>query len=142
VSQWGEVFLGVIAASTLTIAIILIAILVASFRLVRRLEQVVERAERELSPALGHLNRIAADAARAASLASAQVERVDALFGEVAATVGETVGTVRSLLGGPLRKGGPVSAGLSAFWAVWSAIRDARAGGRRGKSEDEDALFI
>jgi hypothetical protein len=141
VSQWGEVFLGVIAVSTLLIAIILIALLVASFRLVRRLEQVIERAERELSPVVGHLNRIAADAAHAAALASAQVERVDALFGEVAATVGETVGTVRSLLSGPLRKGSPVSAGLSAFWAVWSAIRDVRAG-RRAKSEDEDALFI
>ena len=141
-SQWGEVFLGVIAFSTLAIAVILIALLVVSFRLVRRLEQVVERVERELSPAMVHLNRIAADAARAASLASAQVERVDVLFGDLAAAVGDTVGTVRSLLGGPLRKGGPVSAGLSAFWAVWSAIRDVRGGSSRAKSDDEDALFI
>ncbi len=141
-SHWAEVFLGVIAFATLTTSIVLIALLVAAGRLARRVEHLVEKIDREITPAFGHLNDIARDAARAASLATLQVERVDRLFGDLGQAVDQTVGVVQGILSGPLRQGGVLSSAMSAFWAVLSVVRRARSGRGRSGRDDEDALFI
>ena len=141
-SRWAEVSLGVIAIATLTTSIMQVAVLVAVVSLARRIGRAVERFEQEIKPAIGHINAIARDAARAASLATAQVERVDRVFSELVDGVEQAIGVLQGFMSGPLRKGGPLSSAMSAFWAVFSVIRNARAGRARSRADEEDALFI
>ena len=70
-------WLGIIAISTLLIAIVQIGVLIAAGLLARRLGRLASDIERELKPMFEHLNAIGRDAARAAALATAQVERAD-----------------------------------------------------------------
>ena len=140
-SVWTDVFLGVIALATLATAIAQIAVLVAAGRMVKRVADVVEQLEQDVKPLIGHLNAIGRDAARAASLATAQVERADRLFGEVAVRIEQTLTTVQATIGGPARE---ARALLSAFRAAMQAVRELREHPRTrpGRAEDEDALFI
>jgi hypothetical protein len=141
VIAWRDVFLGVIAAATLLIAVGQIAIMVAAGRMARRLEQAVEQFERDVKPLFGHLNAIGRDASRAAALAAAQVERADKLFSDIASRVDYTLNTVQATINGPVREGRAL---MSAFRVALQTIRELRKSGRtrQGRGEDEDALFI
>ncbi len=117
----------------------------AGLRLARRVEQVSRQIDEEIKPLLSNLTQVAAEAARTASLASRQVERVDALFSDVAARVDETLASARQLVGGPAkeRDGGARAASRR-------RSRPSRAFARRhagaaicGRAlDDEDSLFI
>jgi hypothetical protein len=141
VTPWTDVFLGVIAVATLAIAVAQIAVIVVAGRAVRRVAQLAEQFERDVKPLFGHLNAIGSDAARAASLAAAQVERVDRLFADVTLRFEQTLKAVQDTVIGPVREGRAL---LSAFRAAMQAIHDLRQNGRarQGRAEDEDALFI
>jgi hypothetical protein len=141
VSGWAEVSLVIIALATLTTAIVQVGVLIAAGRLTRRLDRLTERLERELQPLFGHVNAIGRDAARAASLATAQVERADQVFADVAQRLDETITTLQQVMGGPVREGAAL---LAAVRAARSALRDLRTGRRRSRSrvEDEETLFI
>lgn len=136
-----EIFLGVIALATLTMAIVQVGIIVVAGMLARRLARLADQVEREIKPIFGHLNAIGRDAARATALATAQVERADKLFGDFAVRVEQTLNTVQASLGAPAREGRAI---FSAFRAGLQVIRELRqnARTRRGRSDDEDALFI
>lgn len=138
---WSEVFLGVIAIATLALAVVQVGVFVFLGLAVRRVTKLIGVAEREVQPILGHVNAIARDASRAASLATAQVERADKLFSDVALRIDAALNEVQASLGKPAREGRAL---LSAFRAAFRAIRDLRQNGRRRqtRSEDEDALFI
>lgn len=140
-SIWTEVFLGVIAAATLAIAVVQVGVLVAAGRLARRLDQLATLVEQELRPVFGHLNAIGRDGSRAASLATAQVERVDRLISGLAQKIEQTVDTIRISMVAPGREGRAI---LSAFRVAIAVIRELRQSGRarQGRGEDEDALFI
>ncbi len=140
-SQWGEIFLGVIAVATLALAIVQVGVCVTLGLAVRRVTRLIGTVEREIKPAFDHLNAIARDASRAATLATAQVERADKLFGDIAFRVDEALNSVQASLGKPAREGRAL---LSAFKAAFRAIRDLRQTGRRRptRSEEDDALFI
>jgi hypothetical protein len=141
VSTWANVFLGIIAVATLTIAIVQIGVVVAAGRLARRIDTLAEQFERDVKPLFGHLDAIGRDVSRAAALATAQVERADQLFADVALRVEQGLNNVQSTLGAPAREGRAL---FSAFKAAVQAIRDLRrdARSRQGRGEDEDALFI
>jgi hypothetical protein len=140
VSGWSEVFLGVIAVATLAIAIAQIGVMVAAGAAIRRLERLADRVEADVRPILGHLNAIGRDAARAASLATAQVERADRIFGDVAMRVEQTIASVQSSIATPAREGRAL---VSAFRAAFHAFRELRHNRtRQGRGDDEDALFI
>jgi hypothetical protein len=141
VIAWHDVFLGVIAAATLLIAVGQIAVMVAAGRMARRLEQVVQQFERDVKPLFGHLNAIGRDASRAAALAAAQVERADRLFSDIASRVDYALNTVQASIRGPAREGRAL---MSGFRAAMQAIRELRRNGRtrQGRGDDEDALFI
>ncbi len=138
-STWGNVFLGVIAVATLSTAVVQVALLFAATRLVRRLERLTDSFEQEVRPLMGHLDRLGAEAVRTSSLALAQVERVDALFGDVAARAEQTMDTVQGALSIPIREGHALMAGLR---AILGAVKDSRQPRSRGRGDDEDALFI
>jgi hypothetical protein len=137
---WRDVFLGVIAVATLAIAIAQIGVIVAAGLMARRVGRMVEQFERDVKPLFGHLNAIGSDASRAVALATAQVERADKLFSDVAVRIEQTLNVVQASIGGPAREG---RAMLAAFRAALQAIRGPRTGRtRQGRGDDDDALFI
>ena len=136
-----DVFLGIIAVATLAIAIAQIGVMVAAGRLARRMERLTERFEQDVRPLLAHLDAIGRDASRAATLAAAQVERADQVFGEIAARIELALNTLQTILTVPAREGRAL---VSAFRAALEVVREMRRNGRRrpGRGDDEDALFI
>ena len=126
-SVWSDVFLGVIAVATLAIAIAQLGVMVAAGRLARRVERLTDQFEQEIRPLLGHLTAITRDASRATALATAQVERVDHLFGDLAGRVEKGLAGLQSAIGGPAREGRAL---LVAFRAAFEAIHEVR-GSRR-----------
>ena len=138
-SDWAELFLGVIAAATLVTAITHVGVLVAAGLLARRIRRLTDKIDRELTPIFEHVNAIGRDASRAASLAAAQVERADRLFADVVQRVEGVMNTVQSAVGGTAREGAAILAGLR---TALSVIREMRAGRARARAEDEDGLFI
>jgi uncharacterized protein YoxC len=141
VTRSSEIFLGVIAISALLVAIVQVGIVVAAGVALRRLGRLVDTVEQEIKPIFGHVNTIARDASRAAALATAQVERADKLFSDVAVRVDEALNAVQASIGAPAREGRAL---LSAFRAAFQAIRELRQNGRsrQARGEEEDALFI
>jgi hypothetical protein len=106
----------------------------------RRIDRLADQVERELKPVFGHLDSIGRDAARAATLATLQIERVDRLFQDLSQKIEQTLTTVQATIIGPAREG---KALLSALRAALAAIREVRRSARaRQRAEDEDALFI
>ena len=140
-SFWAEVSLAVIAVATLTMALIQVSVIVYGWILARRISRVVGQIEQEMKPFADSLNAMARDAARATSLAAAQVERVDKLFGDLTAKIEETAATVQKVLITPLREGAAVMAGIRAALEV---LRELSRGSRaaRARGDEEDALFI
>ena len=137
---WRDVFLGLIALATLAIAAAQIAVIMAAAAAAKRVGRLADQFEREVKPLFGHLNAIARDAARAAQLASAQVERADKLFADVSTRIDDTLNLVQASVLAPAREGRAL---LSAARAAIQAIRELRQSrARQGRSEDEDALFI
>jgi hypothetical protein len=139
VSDWAELFLGVIAAATLVTAIAQVGVLVAAGRLARRIERLTDKIDRELTPFFEHVNAIGRDASRAAALAAAQVERADQLFADLVQRVDRLMNTVQTAVGGTAREGAAILAG---FRAALTVIRQTRASRARARAEDEDGLFI
>jgi hypothetical protein len=140
VTSWAEVFLGVIAVATLATAIMQIAALVGAAVLARRMTHLVEDVERQLHPLFTHIDSIGRDASRASALALAQVERADELLAGFAARVDTTLDQVQTGLRVPGRE---VRALLTGLRAALLSLRELRADGRRrGRGDDEDALFI
>lgn len=138
-TDWAELFLGVIAAATLVTAIAQVGVLVAAGLLARRIERLTDKIDRELTPFFEQVNAIGRDASRAASLAAAQVERADRLFADLVQRVERLMNTVQVAVGGTAREGAAILAG---FRAALTVIRDMRAGRARARAEDEDGLFI
>ena len=136
-SPWGEAALVVIAIASFTTAVAQVVVLLATTRLFRRVSEVAEHLEREVTPFLGHLNAIGREAARAAALATAQVERADAVLAEATRRVESALGAVQHTLSGPGREGRAI---LEGFRAAFDALRQPRQARHRG--DEEDALFI
>ncbi|MBI4263112.1 MAG: hypothetical protein HY657_01945 [Acidobacteria bacterium] len=136
-----DVFLGVIAAAVLVMAVIQVAAVVFATRAARRLDRLADRLEQDVRPIVVSLRALTADAARATAVAAAQVERADQLFTDLTQRVEQTLNAVQDTLIAPAKEG---VAWLSGLKAVLAAFRDARGGtrSRRAGVEDDEALFI
>lgn len=136
-SEWSEVWLGIIALATLTMALIQIGVLVYGAIVARRVNALTTRVERELQPLVARVNGIGADAARISALAAAQAERVDTLVADVTRRVDTTLAVVQNAVVQPARQGMAV---ISALQATVDAVR--RKPRRSARREDDDPLFI
>jgi hypothetical protein len=143
VTDWAVVWLGVIAAGVAIMAAIQIGVIIVGLRLARQLSATADELRREVRPLVEKVNRIADDAARATSLATIQIERVDQILSTTTARVDEGLNIVRHAMGGPLRQGYAIALALR---AAFSAFR--RRGASNGRSrpagshEEDDALFV
>ena len=135
-----DVFLGIIAVAVAIMAIIQVAAIFFAMSAARRIGQVADRLEQDLRPVVSNLQAITAEAARATTLAAAQIERADRMFADLARRAEQVMSAVPSLLG-PAGKG---FAFLNGIKAALAAIQELRRSSRRGAAhpEDEDALFI
>ncbi|MEZ5290266.1 MAG: DUF948 domain-containing protein [Vicinamibacterales bacterium] len=140
-----DVWLAIIALAVLVMAAIQVGAIIAGVRLARRVEHLAGQIERDVKPLLQNLTDVAAEAKRAASLATMQVERVDRLFGDLAVSAERTMRLATQVLGGPARNG---MAFLTAARAALTAFRELRETAARRRqayrtdSDDEESLFI
>lgn len=138
---WGEVFLGVIALATFTMAAIQVGLIVYGWTVARRVNRLLEQVEQEMKPLAESLNAIARDAARVSALAAGQVERVDRLVTDLTTRIEQTATTVQDAILRPLREGAAIMAGVKAVIDVFREFTK-RPGAGRGRQDEEDALFI
>jgi hypothetical protein len=141
VSIWAEVFLGVIALATFTMAAIQVGVIVYGMGVARRVSQLLTEVEREMKPLAESVNTIARDAARISSLAAGQVERVDRLVNELTFRIEQTATTVQGAILRPLREGAAIMAGVKAVIEVFRELTG-RSSQTPTRKEDEDTLFI
>jgi hypothetical protein len=140
VSLWPQVFLGLIAVTSLTTAIVQVCVLIAAARLGRRVERLVDRIENELTPVFGQIDAISRDTSRAIALATMQIERVDGLISDLVRQAATAVSVVRNTAAIPAREGKAV---LTALMVVFDVFREARRRSRtRRRGEEDDVLFI
>lgn len=135
-----QVFLGIIAIATLVMAIVQVAFIIYGWTLARRVSRLLDQLETELKPVLNSLSTMTRDAARASSLAVAQVERIDRICTDWTARIEETATTVQRAIITPLREGAAVMAGIRAALAILKEVTGRS--GAVGRTDEEDALFI
>ena len=105
--------------------------------------QVADQIEKEIKPALDRVNNASGDVTRATSLAVAQLERVDQLFGQFTDRVEHLMTVGQDAVVEPLRKGIAVLTGLR---AAVTALRDVSSRmdtkSQESTGEDQEPLFI
>jgi hypothetical protein len=147
VNTWSVVFLGVIAFSTLIMAMIQVGAIIYSAKLARRIEVLLGKLEQDIKPMLDRVTEISGEAARMSALATQQVERVDQLFAELQDRTEHVMAVVQQAIVTPAREGAALFSALRSTFAALRSLRPgATANGRqqppqRGVEED-DALFI
>jgi hypothetical protein len=140
VTEWGTVFLGVIAAATLLMALLQLGVAITALRLVKRVDRLTAEMQQEIRPLIARAQAVAEDASRIAALSAAQVERVDAIMATMGRRVDETATVLQQAIVAPAREG---IALLAAFRAGIAALRGSRSPQPgAGRLEEEDALFI
>ena len=143
-TDWAVIWLGVIAVSVVVMAAVQIGLMVVSLRVARQLSAAADDIRKEIGPLVEKVHRIADDAARATSLASVQIERIDQILSNTTARVDEGLSILRNAMGGPLRQGYAVALAVRAAISAFSR-RPARDAGRPSAAatrDEEDALFV
>ena len=136
-----DLFLGVIAAAVLTMAIIQVAAVVFALRAARRVGEAVSRFEQSVAPIVANLQTMTADATKATAIASAQVERATRMMSDLTRRIDETAAAVQASIVGPAREGYAMFQGILAALAAFRSSQGS-ATKRPPSAEEEDALFI
>jgi hypothetical protein len=138
---WAEIFLGVIALATFTMAAIHVGVIVYGLSVVRRLDRLLSRVDDHVEPLAESLNAIVRDAARISALVTGQAERIDRVVTDLTSRVEQNAMAVHVVLE-PLRHGAAaISAVKAAMIEVFRPL-PRRSGANRAGAEDDDALFI
>ncbi len=136
-----DVYLAVIAGAVAVMAVIQIVAIIVAMRATRRVGDAVTRFEEDVRPIVTNLKSMSADAARTASIASAQAQRAEQLIGELTARVNGTVAAVEAAVVKPAREAYAMVQGLLGALA---AFRQSPPGPGRppAASDEEESLFI
>ena len=138
---WSDVFLGVIAAATLVMAVVQIGAMVAALRLSRQAQQVLQSVHQEVRPLIARAHAIAEEASRTVAIATTQAQKVDRLITDLSQRVDETAGVIQEAIITPAREGLAIVAAVKAGLGALRGLRDMRP--RNGRhAEEEDPLFI
>ena len=138
---WAEVFLGVIALATFTMAAVQVGIIVYGLGVARRVNRLLSRVEQEMKPLAESVNAIARDAARISTLTTGQVERIDRVVIDLTTRIEQTATTVQDAILRPLRDGAAIMSGVKAAVDVFRELTH-RSGTNRARADEDDALFI
>jgi hypothetical protein len=140
-----DVFLGVIAAATVTMAVVQVGVVVFALKLSRRVDALATRLETEIGPIAERLRSVSENARQASALAAVQVERIDRLLSSLTVRVDETVRLLQQSVVGPLREGMAVVAAVRGVVTAFRSFRSAGDGLREdpgARFDEEDPLFI
>jgi len=141
VTDWSVVFLGVIAAATLIMALIQVGAILAALRLARQAQQVITTVQQDVRPLIARANAIAEEASRTVSLATIQAQKVDRLVTDLSRRAEETAAVLQEAIVTPAREGLALFAGVRAGLAALRGLRNL--GPREGRhADEEDPLFI
>jgi hypothetical protein len=143
----GLVFLGLIALASLVQGLFLIGLGWGGLKLMRRIEELQGRVEGELRPALASVSRIARNVSEVTEVASAQVQRMEALVDHTVGRVEETRAQMREAMSVPLGGLAEVAAllkgfrrGLEVYQRLGGLEAQGRGAGRQYR--DDEHLFI
>lgn len=140
-----DVWLAIIALAVVVMAAIQVGAIVLGLRLARRVDELTTEIERDVKPLIKNLTQMTAEASRAVTLATAQVERADRLFGDLALSAERTLAIASQLVGGPAKNGFALFSAARAAYAAFRDLRDAsrrRQAYRSAAPDDEESLFI
>jgi hypothetical protein len=140
VNDWSDLFLGIIAAATLVMALIQVGAIVVAARLARRTQQTLTAVHQEIRPLIAKVSAVADEASRTAALASAQVQKIDRLVTDLSRRVDETATVIQEAIVTPAREGVALLAAVKAGLAALRGIGNLHRGSAR--SDEEDPLFI
>jgi len=146
-TEWSGVFLGIIAAATLVMALIQVGAIIAVLKIAKQAQDVAKQAQdvltsvhRDVKPLLARAGEIADEASKTATIATAQAEKVDRMVTDLTRRVDETSSLVQQAIITPAREGIAVVAAIKAALSAFSGFGGFR--GRARHSEEDDALFI
>ena len=149
-NESNNLWLAIIAISTLVMALLQIGALVAGAIAARKIQARVARLEQEVAqqvqpllqqvqPLLDRVQVMSADATRISALAVQQAEKADVALTSAAKRMDQTLAVVQNAVVAPAREGMALAAALRA------AVGSIRKGGHRRvrtPGDDDDALFI
>lgn len=141
-NDWNQVFLGVIATATALMAIVQIGAIVVLARVAGQVQGIVATIQRDIRPLIARANTIAEEAARTATLATAQAHKIDTLMTDLTRRVDETSAVIQQVILTPAREGLAIIAALKAGFGALKGLGIRDLGRRPGGVDDEDALFI
>lgn len=139
-NDWPVVFLGIIAVSTLIMALIQVGAIIATLKLAREAQEALASVKQDVRPLIAKATALADEASRTVALATTQVQKVDRLVTDLAKRVDETSSVVQHAIVTPAREGAAIVAAIKAALGVLRGLGDPGRPGRH--SEDEDPLFI
>ncbi len=137
-TDWQVIFLGIMAAALVAMAVMQLVMSLALLRASREVATAVREMQRDMRPLIDKATRMTDDAARVTQLALTQIERVDHLVATFSTRVEETASLVQGAIAGPLQHGVTL---VAAFRGVMAAIRDWQ-GRQPATRDDEDPLFV
>ena len=138
---WSDLFLGVIAAATLIMALVQVGAIIAALRVTRQAQQAIQAIHHEVKPLLARAQSIAEEASRTVALATAQAQKVDRLITDLSQRVDETAIVLQDAIITPAREGLAIVAAVKATLTALRGVREL--GTRNGRhAEEEDPLFI
>lgn len=145
----GVWFLGVIAAASLVQAGFLVALALGGLKLIRRVDELQARLDREIKPAFEHMARLTRNLAEVSDLATLQARRVDYFLADTLDKLEDVTSNVRNFVVRPLGPLADIMAfvkGLRRGVDVYRELRDreprGRVNPRRSPAEDDEHLFI
>lgn len=140
-TDWSVTFLGVIAVSTLVMALIQIGAIVATLRVARETQKVLTAVQQDVRPLIAKATTIADEASKTVALANVQVQKVDTLVTDLTKRIDETATIVQHAIVTPAREGMAIFAAIRTGLGALKGMGDFR--GRAGRhAEEDDPLFI
>lgn len=140
-TDWSVTFLGVIAVSTMLMALIQVGAVVATLRVARETQKVLTTVQQDVRPLIAKATTIADEASKTVALANAQVQKVDTLVTDLTKRVDETATIVQKALVTPAREGMAIFEAIRTGLGALKSMGDFR--GRAGRhADDDDPLFI
>jgi len=134
-----ELFLAVIALSTLIMALVQVGAIIAILKIARQTQQAVSDLQRDVKPLIAKATAVADEATRTATLVTAQTQKIDRLLTDFTVRFDQTSAVVQQAIITPAREGMAI---VAAIRAGVGALRRA-APARHGRpAEEEDPLFI
>jgi hypothetical protein len=135
-----ELFLGVIAVSTLIMAFVQIGAIVAILKVAKQTQQTVAELQRDVKPLIAKASTVADEASRTASLVTVQAKKIDLLLTDLTQRFDQTANVVQQAIITPAREGMAIVAALKAGLMALQGLRDRPRHSRT--ADEEDPLFI